>query len=55
MLRCYEQEKSRVQLVARKSSTSKGVYKEAVEAMALEAITRQLVKTQQTEETYCVL
>jgi hypothetical protein len=33
-----------------------GVNMEAEEAMALEAVTRQqLVKTQQTEESYCLL
>jgi hypothetical protein len=47
--RCYKQDKSGVYLVARETLASK-------EATALKAVTRQrLVKTQQTENTYCVL
>jgi hypothetical protein len=48
----YEQDKSRIQSVWRKSPASKGMNTEAEEATALKAVTRQrLVKTQQTEKT----
>jgi hypothetical protein len=40
----------------RQSPASKDVNTQAEESTALEAITRrQLVKTQQTEKTYCML
>jgi hypothetical protein len=56
MPRCYKQDKSKVKLVGRQSSTSKDVNTEAEEATALVAVTRrQPVKIQQTEKTWCML
>jgi hypothetical protein len=50
--RVYRQtDHSKSEAVVRQSLTSKDMNTEAEEATALEAITRQLVKTQQTEKT----
>jgi hypothetical protein len=53
--RCYKQEKSRVSSVLRQQPASKDVNTKAEEATALEAVTRRLVKSQQTEKTLCEL
>ena len=48
--RCCKQDKSRVQLVLRQSAASKDVNTEAEGSTALGAVTRQPMKTQQTEK-----
>jgi hypothetical protein len=49
--KCYKQVRSRIYLVVRQSPASKVVNTEPEEATALEAVTRRLVKTRQTEKT----
>jgi hypothetical protein len=48
--RCYKQDKSSVQLVVRQCPAGKDVNTEFEGPTALEAITRQSVKTQQIEK-----
>jgi hypothetical protein len=48
---CCKPLSSNAELLVRQSSASKDVNTEAEEAAGLEAVTRQAVKTQQTEKT----
>jgi hypothetical protein len=48
--RCYKQDRSRVQLVVKHSLASKDVNTEVDASTALEAVIRQLVKTQQSKK-----
>jgi hypothetical protein len=48
---CFKPLRSNAELVVRQSSVSKDVNTEAEQATALEAVTRQPVKTQQTWKT----
>jgi hypothetical protein len=48
-------DKSDTEAVVRQSSTSRGMNTEAKEATALEAVTRQPMKQEQTEKAQCVL
>jgi hypothetical protein len=48
---CFKSLRSNAELVVKLSPASKDVNTEAEEAMALEAVTRQPVKTQQIEKT----
>jgi hypothetical protein len=48
--RFYKQDKSRVYLVARYSAAGKDVTREAEGSMALDVVTRQPMKIQQTQK-----
>jgi hypothetical protein len=52
---CCESLRSNVELLVRHSPANMDVNTEAEEATALEAVTRQPMKTQKTEKSQCVL